>query len=682
MLFSTVIMTACSYGDWFKVDLKAPRLYLSSTEKTIRWKSVDNAEKYEVYMNNELYEVVTATVDNNFCGFSDIISEEVKLYKFYVIAVADGFNSSLKSNVVSYVNQPEGLEVERESGVDNTFLTLLSNEVVSDNVYVWDEIVGANEYAVSLYTNELGQLYFETDVNAFDFNEYVDDDEVVLLRAGLKDSDGTYTLSNQIYYNTNSTQPTYNNNYFCIDGYVGDYYITDQYELNKIVYYGFINRVDTLNIYLSNNFMEELVDTFGTVGYNGTSLYHLSKAVEEACYSFVETCDYDTTIVETSPATPTKNDFGIKFTFGATGEPEHKKNKVRTQNELDTPYYDKVSYAKRSAEFENFASDKQARLETVTTSEQLYHAVESKATPIFVSDDEKKSTAEKLYNSAKVVLREIVSDEMTEYEKVLSIFDYICYNTVYDDEIVDHDDEQISFTAFTSFYLEGVFNDGLSVCDGFSKAFAMMCNMEGIDCVRITGRIYKNGAYKGLHAWNKVKIGDKWYVVDITWTVTKTNEGDFTTGGEAIDFNAKEFLSYKYFLVADSYIANTHYPTDEDFNESIPANDNYYYYANQTYDGYANFIVSSREEFIDLVNYMLDTEQYSFEVAFSGEYITLPIVNASNHDAETSSESKAVKSACGIADANILFIGYTCQRVSNTEYGTIYSITIINLGNV
>ena len=680
VLFSTVVMTACSFGEWFKTELKAPTIYLNSSEKKIRWSAVPNAEKYEVYLNNELYEVIAATADVNFCGFADTVNADTKIYKFYVVACAEGYDRSLKSNTVSFVNQPDsdGLEVKDSITVNNSALSAISGIEITNNVITWNSILGATKYAVSLYTNDLGQLFFETDINAFDFSEYVNNDEVVVLRVGLKDGE-QYTLSRQYYYNTNTSQPAYNNKFFFIDGYVGDYYISSQKELNKIVYYGFINRVDSVEIYLATDYMNQLVSTYGTTSLNGTTLYHLSKAVEVACYSFVETCDYDTSFTGTKVSNPTKQDIGISFTFGAK-LPINKKTAPRTQNILDKPYYERVDLEDRPVSYNNFVSDKQALLLPVETSEQLYHAVESKATPVF---EEKNTKAEELYNDAKDVLRDIISDEMTDYEKVLSIFDYICYNTVYDDEIVDHDDDQVSFTSFKSFYLEGVFDDGLSVCDGFSKAFSMMCNMEGIDCVRITGRIYKNGVYKGLHAWNKVRIGDDWYIVDITWSVTKTEEGSFTDGGEALDFNAVEFLSYKYFLVNDSFVASTHYPIDVDFDKSMPATTNYYYHYNQTYDGYANFIIESREEFADLVEFMLENNQLSFEVAFSSEYIVLPINNQQEaiHNNQTSTETEAVKKACGIEDANILFVGVTSKIVAPNLYGSIYNISLINLGN-
>lgn len=683
MFFSAFALSACSFGSWFVPDLDKPTAVLNIDEKTVTWSSVENAEKYEVYVNSQLYETIAATTGNNYCNFTSVLSEDVKIYKIYVIASADGFNESLRSNIVTYINSKDCELVTENFVVDNSFPNIITNITVDSKVVTWDEYAGTTNYYVSLYTNDLGLLYFKTDINGFDFSGYVDEDEVALVRVGIK-SNNKLVMSTQIYYNTNQTNATYTSKYFYIDGYVGDYNISSQEELNKLVYYAFIYKVDKLDVYFSNSYMSELVNKYGTSGFDlsgkRVDCLHLSKAVQVACNSFVETCDYDTTITNISSSNPTKNDFTINFVFNGK-TPENTTEKVRTQNEFDTPYYDLVSYEKRSQNYDNFASDNKAITEYVETGEQLYHAVESGATPLFTSTS---STAYRLYDKAKQVLREIVMDEMTTYEKILSIFDYVQYNSVYDDKIVDMDtDAEPSFISYTSFYLEGVFDDGLAVCDGFSKTFSLLCNMEGIECKRITGKIYSNGVYQGLHAWNKVLLDEKWYVCDITWTVTKTNTDDFTTGGEAVNFNSKEFLSYKYFLVGDSYIANTHYPIDTAFDKSMPANSSYYFYANGTYDGTNSRIISSRDDFIDLVEYMLESGNLSCEVAFSYDYITLPVINSDNHNTEFDAECKAVKQACNISDANILCIGWACQVVDQQNktltYGTIYSLTLINL---
>lgn len=49
---------------------------------------------------------------------------------------------------------------------------------------------------------------------------------------------------------------------------------------------------------------------------------------------------------------------------------------------------------------------------------------------------------------------------------------------------------------YESFYIEGVLTDTdyLAVCDGMSKTFSLLCNIEGIPCVRVIGSAGSGGS--------------------------------------------------------------------------------------------------------------------------------------------------------------------------------------------
>lgn len=92
---------------------------------------------------------------------------------------------------------------------------------------------------------------------------------------------------------------------------------------------------------------------------------------------------------------------------------------------------------------------------------------------------------------------------------------------------------------YYGYYLEGIFLDKFykkdmhAVCDGKSKAFVLMCGIEGITAVRISGKASSDGKNFGGHAWNKVLLdlngtGDKeWYFVDTTWGDVGDNSKEF-----------------------------------------------------------------------------------------------------------------------------------------------------------
>ena len=692
LVFSCFAFAGCdNWNSWFKPDLEAATITINSDNKTISWNNVTNSDEYDVFANETKVATVVSKSGVNTYNFSSVLKDNVAVYKFYIIATAKDYNSSPKSNVVTFLNSTEDASIVSTVKVSNEALNRVVNLTVGDNILSWDTVENASKYYVYMKTNAIAETVFETAVNAFDFSQYVDNDEVVMFRVGVKDDNDVIAMSLPYYYNTCTIQPNYHSKMFIIDGVLGDHYITDQTELNHLIYYAFINRVTEVPVYFSASFMNEIVNLYGTtkkeyIGYGQyetIDFYHLVKSVSIACNSFTDTCAYDTGLKDVTSSDYYKKDFKITFDFVMGVEPENTTSKVREQNPADTPYYNKVNYEKRASDYNNFATDKRLAVEYVSTTEQLFHAVEGGSTPLFKRVDDQKPSAKKMYETAKTVLREIISDEMTEYEKVLSIFDYICFNTIYDDMVCEIPvDANPSFASYTSFFLEGVFNDGLAVCDGFSKAFSLLCNMEGIRAYRISGTVDGDG-----HAWNKVKVNGNWYVVDITWSVTKSGAGE-DVGNELDLFKNKEFLSYKYFLVNDDFIKSTHQPSNVFFNNSIPAFNDYYYYETHKFDGVNNMIISSDAEFKTLVDYMLENKQYTMEVVFDDSYIKSPKISAIQHDNEYSAACKKVKEACGISTGNIFAplkvdefgnIRYDHRKVASHTTGTIYTITLINL---
>ncbi len=216
---------------------------------------------------------------------------------------------------------------------------------------------------------------------------------------------------------------------------------------------------------------------------------------------------------------------------------------------------------KRSDRGENYNAFAFEMLETalpVNNSEALYYALEHGMRP--VAEDPAGETA-KICAAMRDVLRTYVSDSMTDIEKAAAIYEYLVMNTVYDGELFDKVMKGESVLGCRSFCLEGVFMDHLAVCDGLSKAFSCLCRMEGIECVRVTGRKCASGA---AHAWNKIRLGGKWYVVDVT-------SGGTVTGGE-------EVLSYAYFMLSDeqySYVATP----DKGYGTDIKCTDEYDFYS-------------------------------------------------------------------------------------------------------
>ena len=80
---------------------------------------------------------------------------------------------------------------------------------------------------------------------------------------------------------------------------------------------------------------------------------------------------------------------------------------------------------------------------------------------------------------------------------------------------------------------------GDPVCEGYAKAFKVLCDQENIPCVLIDGTGI-TGIGSEAHMWNAVKISDAWYAVDATWD-------DPTVTGVTTYISGQE--SQAYFLV-------------------------------------------------------------------------------------------------------------------------------------
>jgi hypothetical protein len=102
--------------------------------------------------------------------------------------------------------------------------------------------------------------------------------------------------------------------------------------------------------------------------------------------------------------------------------------------------------------------------------------------------------------------------------KVKIIHDWMIYNVGYDRKTSESGNipRQSASATLTS---------GRAVCFGYASLFKIMCEMAGVPCQLIEG--YGRGDnydpassqeyITTNHAWNAVRIGDGWYLLDVTW---------------------------------------------------------------------------------------------------------------------------------------------------------------------
>jgi transglutaminase/protease-like cytokinesis protein 3 len=148
------------------------------------------------------------------------------------------------------------------------------------------------------------------------------------------------------------------------------------------------------------------------------------------------------------------------------------------------------------------------------------------------------------YKSSTEIAIALTKNLNTEHEKFRAIFRWIADSINY------------SFSN-TSTDPELVIKKGIAVCAGYSSLLKAMCDSIGLECIIINGfaKIKSSDIGKDLkktnHAWNAIKLSNKWYLVDVTWASGKY---DYQTN--------KFFKAYDntYFLADPDYFYKDHFP--------------------------------------------------------------------------------------------------------------------------
>ncbi len=161
---------------------------------------------------------------------------------------------------------------------------------------------------------------------------------------------------------------------------------------------------------------------------------------------------------------------------------------------------------------------------------------------------------------------------ITDIEKVRSIFKWITENIAYDTkgyynlnsiyeglfQAIGSLDSATIYSNYNDNIVRKVLREKVAICDGYSRLFKTLCDYANIRSEIITGYIrwYSDSIgeqTKRIHAWNAVKINNKWYLLDATWASGYSN-------ADVTNFK-KEYDDY-YFLTPPDNLINDHFPLD------------------------------------------------------------------------------------------------------------------------
>jgi len=144
--------------------------------------------------------------------------------------------------------------------------------------------------------------------------------------------------------------------------------------------------------------------------------------------------------------------------------------------------------------------------------------------------DDRKARQDALLELATDFAADHIKSDMSDEDKARAIVEYIAEKTEYDHDALAAlealDESAESKSATDRDYIgdykkcwdpDGALVDGKAVCAGYAQAFKVLADASGLETVCVSGST--KGSTTG-HQWNKVKIDEKWVVVDPTWIDT------------------------------------------------------------------------------------------------------------------------------------------------------------------
>ena len=176
------------------------------------------------------------------------------------------------------------------------------------------------------------------------------------------------------------------------------------------------------------------------------------------------------------------------------------------------------------------------------------------------------------FTKPEMLATQINKDFSTPQDKARAIYSWIAKNVRYDLEILRSNASGIAFSyrneaeriakekKFKSDISLVAIRDNKAICHGYAALYEALCNLTGIECLRVNGSLKAYPEQIGLlpkvkdHAWNVVKIDGSWKLIDTTLAAgsLEGNNGEFVA-----DYNEGFF-----FTSPELFFLN-HYPNDK-----------------------------------------------------------------------------------------------------------------------
>lgn len=136
------------------------------------------------------------------------------------------------------------------------------------------------------------------------------------------------------------------------------------------------------------------------------------------------------------------------------------------------------------------------------------------------------------------IIREIITDDMDDYDKLLTIHDYIINNTKYD--VARNDSDESPYESNTAY---GPLFQGYATCNGYTDLMAIFLTKLGFNNYKIATTPQEITESSAGHIWNALYYDGNWVHMDLTWD-------DPTPDPNQPEYADKDYLWHKYFLVS------------------------------------------------------------------------------------------------------------------------------------
>lgn len=148
-------------------------------------------------------------------------------------------------------------------------------------------------------------------------------------------------------------------------------------------------------------------------------------------------------------------------------------------------------------------------------------------------------------NKINAALKELkIKESDSDMDKCRKIHNYLINHVHYCYEALSNPEAYPEV-----FNIRGVFEESKAVCEGISKAFKILADRLGIECLIVNGMSAMEGFSEKIpHAWNVVKIGNLYSHIDVTWNLGASE--------------SSKKIRYDYFMVPDEWISTDHDYTD------------------------------------------------------------------------------------------------------------------------